>query len=189
MPDPVTFTGQNLLELLEKISETIQLPFLETINEIMEEGKQIMRQHVADTIKESKSAGDKTFGVLVDSIDSVIRNISVSDSGRVSATIEIGSTAPHGGFASRQIGATAMNRVVFIKSTSGDVKGKRGDIGRYRFIGMRPPIPGHPFLEISMESIPQLLLEKYQGKLTEAFASNMRGNEEQWRAGMLGLFG
>jgi hypothetical protein len=181
----VTITGLRFIQqLLAAIPRLVREPFAETVFEIMEDGKRVMRNHVEETIWESPSLGDKTTGDLARSIDGVIEFRDGGEGNPMSATIEIGSRLPYAGFASREIGTTVMNRVVFMDPP-----------GRFRFIGTRPPIPGHPFLERTMSDMIELLSTKYEGKFTAAWINLQRdtaswsGTDELFRSGMTGLFG
>jgi len=153
-----------VLKLLRALPRLAEEPFVETAVEILELGIDTMRKHVDDTIWESESLGDKTTGDLFRSIDGNLELILGSE--RSSAIIEVGSRLPHAKYASSEIAETTMNKVVFMVMPFGEVTGNRGDIGNYRFIGTRPRIPSHPFLERTrddlLEKLPRLYKDKFE---------------------------
>ncbi|GAH04559.1 unnamed protein product [marine sediment metagenome] len=55
--------------------------------------------------------------------------------------MEVGSPLPYAKYASRDIGMSTINKNVLIQS------------GKWRFIGIRGPIPKHPFLERTLEDL------------------------------------
>ena len=157
--------------------------------DIMEYGIMAMEKNINATLRTT----DKTTGELAKSIQGNIElKIGMEQQ---SAIIEIGSLLPYAAFASRDIGQTVMNRVAFIPTSAGEHIGERGDIGNYRFIGTRPPIPGHPFLEMTRDDLYEYIEEVYAGKFDEVFIEIQRtvsawsGTEDTFRSGMTGLFG
>ena len=146
--------------------------------DIMEYGRMRMSENITATLRTT----DKTSGELADSIQGNIElKIGMEQQ---SAIIEIGSYLPYAAFASREVGETVMNRVVYMDPP-----------GKFRFIGTRPPIPGHPFLEMTRDDLYEYIEEVYAGKFDEVFIEIQRtvsawsGTEDTFRSGMTGLFG
>lgn len=149
----VTVEGiPSVVALLKALPALANEPFLLAIDEIMEESKIIMKENVEQSIR----TVDKTTGALAESITGYY-SLNITETG-ISATLDIGSPLFYAGYAARTISPTVFNRVIFVGSRDGTPR-------RFRFVETRPRIPGHPFLENSLDDILQLIMEKY----SEAF--------------------
>jgi len=97
------------------------------------------------------STGEKSTGQLLDSIEGEIIK-----EGNVYRVI-VGSNLAHSLYAASNIAATRLNRNVQVMP------------GRWRFIGIRPPIPAHPFLMDSVNAMVQATQEIFPSVMDQEF--------------------
>ena len=137
--------------LLKSIPQGIVTPTLEeTLDDIVELGIDLMSINVINTLRTEKSTGG-----LAASIQGGWRRTQ----GRPGQTggvyeAEIGSPLPYAGYVSREIGISTINANVLIQS------------GRWRWIGVRGPIPSHPFLEQTLEDLHKVMPHSLNGHFT-----------------------
>jgi hypothetical protein len=127
------------LHLLRSVPEKLVAESIrDALLESTEIGIDLMSAHVTDTVRTEKSTG-----VLAESIAGTLEQKAFDEQTGVGVhEIRIGSNLPYAQYAAQDIGWTAVNRVVFIDPP-----------GHFRFIGLRPPIPGHPFLERTLNDM------------------------------------
>lgn len=134
--------------LLKSIPQGIVTPTLEeTLNDIVSLGIDLMSINVLNTIRTEKSTG-----ALAESIEGNWRKIS-GRPGQLGGAYEaeIGSTLPYAGYVSREIGISTINANVQVQP------------GKWRWIGIRGPIPGHPFLEQTLEDLHKVMPHSLNG--------------------------
>ena len=103
----------------------------DTLDELVRFGIDLMSINIINTIRT-----DKSRGVLAESVQGDWKQTSGgSEKTGGIYEVEIGSALPYAGYVSREIGMSTINRNVLIQP------------GKWRFIGIRGPIPKHPFLE------------------------------------------
>lgn len=110
--------------------------FKGSVDELLKQGISLMQTHVRELVYSDKSTGE-----LADSIEGlkIVESVDADGNPTGKVTVIIGSKVKHAGYAAREIGWSVINRSVFIKPA-----------GRWVFVGNRPPIPAHPFLEYTM---------------------------------------
>jgi hypothetical protein len=130
------------LHLLQRIPQGIVTPTIQdTLNEIVELGIDLMAINVINTIRT-----DKSRGWLAQSIEGFWwKSKGRPDQPSATYEAEIGSAMPYAKYASRDIGISRINANVLIQP------------GKWRWIGTRGPIPGHPFLEQTLEDLHKVL--------------------------------
>jgi len=134
-PGSIRITAEGLpsaLHLAQSVPDRILPATVEdTLDELVRFGIDLMSINIINTIRTEKSRG-----VLAESVQGDWRQTSgSSETTGGTYEVEIGSALPYAGYASREIGMSTINRNVLIHP------------GRWRFIGIRGPIPKHPFLE------------------------------------------
>jgi hypothetical protein len=137
------------------------------IDTLLEEGISLMSAHVSDLVTSEKSRG-----VLAESIQGFIEP-KLQDSGNEitgSIKITIGSALPYAGYAAREIGWSAINRNVLIQP-----------MGRWRFIGTRPPIPAHPFLEYTLIDLMDSVMPKALSENWREAAVRLQAEVDRFR--------
>lgn len=120
------------LHLAQSVPDRILPPTVEdALNDLVRLGIDLMSVNIINTIRT-----DKSRGILAESIQGDWKQTSGSSetTGGI-YEVEIGSVLPYAKYASREIGLSTINRNVLVQP------------GRWRFIGIRAPIPKHPFLE------------------------------------------
>ena len=142
--------------LLQSLPGTIPSTVEATLTDIVELGIDLMGINVMNSIRTEKSRG-----VLAESIQGDFWKTH-GQPGSVAGAweAEIGSALPYAGFASREIGLSTINRNVLLQT------------GKWVWIGIRPPIPGHPFLEQTLldlnKALPTMLnghFQRYMGEV------------------------
>lgn len=136
--------------LAENIPSGVAPPAMrDTLLKLLEFGKNQM----ALAVMRSLRTADKTKGELARSIEGYLEPTSGPDKdGFQTFNLSIGSALEHALYAASDIKQTTMNRVVKVAP------------GRWRFIGIRPMIPRHPFLDDTLvavsKEIPRVLGEQ-----------------------------
>lgn len=126
------------LHLAQSVPDRILPPTIEdALNDLVRLGIDIMAINIMNTIRTDKSTGE-----LASSVQGSWRQTSGSP-GTTGGTyeVEIGSALSYAKYASREIGMSTINRNVQVQP------------GKWRFIGIRPPIPAHPFLERTLADL------------------------------------
>lgn len=145
------------LHLAKSVPDRILPPTMEdALDDLVRLGIDLMAVNIINTIRT-----DKSTGALAESIQGAWRQTSgSSETTGGTYEVEIGSPLPYAGYASREIGLSTINRNVLIQP------------GKWRFIGIRAPIPKHPFLEQTLgdlhKSMPMLLgghFTRYAGEV------------------------
>lgn len=139
------------LRLLDTIPTGIVGPTVEpSLQGLMGMGMTLMAQHIREMV-----TPDKSLGVLAESIQGVREPVDpLPQSGQAgeamseNVTITIGSSVPYAGYAAREIGWSQINRNVLLQT------------GRWVWVGSRPPIPAHPFLEYTVDDLLNRVLPK-----------------------------
>lgn len=131
-------------ELAKSVPDEIVDPTIpELLKTILDQGIIIMKMSIAETAITEKSTGELEASIVG----------GMEQTGPKSWTVEIGSPLLESFYASQNISRSRIFRNVFINPP-----------GRWRFIGDRPPMPGHPFLETTeqfvMKAVPTLLDDK-----------------------------
>ena len=139
------------LHILRSVPQGIVSPTLQdTLDEIVELGIDLMSINVLNTIRT-----DKSMGVLAESIQGDWSKTGGAPNelgGKYE--MEIGSALPYAKYAAREIGLSIINRNVLIQP------------GKWRWIGVRGPIPRHPFLEQTMLDLHKVLPSMLNGHFT-----------------------
>lgn len=118
----------------EMIGEGIR----ESLDESLDTGISLMTMHIIDSLRTEKATGE-----LADSVaGSVETKAYDEESGKAEYLMRIGSKAPHSKYAAREIGWSSIKQTVYIDPP-----------GHFRFIGLRPPIPKHPFRERTLNDV------------------------------------
>jgi len=110
-----------------------------------------------------RTTGEKATGAMADSIES-----DVIFEGENSARIIVGSKLPKGPFVARGVGQTDFTQV----STKGGLRVGRKGIpvqvlpGKWRFIGVRPAMKGHPFIDEAAEAGKNALADFFKKNLS-----------------------
>jgi hypothetical protein len=149
-----------LEKILEEVPKIGEYTITRATPKILEYGI----SHLKKRIEEETEGSDKSTGALAESItgDFEIRiNPTVQ-----TATIEIGSELPYAGYTVQDIGATHMHRRVFIKTNTGDTIDS-GEIGVFRYIGVRPMMPKHHYLEKTERDVRKYIETMYSGVFEE----------------------
>lgn len=140
-PGPIRIrsTGiESALHLAKSVPrELINPTIIAALDELTELGITLMSLSVMESIRTEKSTGD-----LAASIQGSWEQTRGSPA-EVGGTyeMEIGSPLSYAKYASRDIGISTINQNVQIQP------------GKWRFIGIRGPIPKHPFLERTLEDL------------------------------------
>ena len=130
------------LHLLRSVPSGIVTPTLEdTLTDIVKLGIDLMSINVINSIRTEKSTGDLAASIQGDWERT--RGQPGQPGGEYAA--EIGSALPYAGFASREIGISTINANVQVQP------------GKWRWIGVRGPIPAHPFLEQTLEDLHKVM--------------------------------
>lgn len=139
------------LHLLKSIPQGIVAPTLEeTLDNIVELGIDLMSINVINTIRTEKSTG-----ALAESIEGSWRKTSGRPGQPGGAyEAEIGSALPYAGYASREIWISTINANVQVQP------------GKWRWIGVRGPIPAHPFLEQTLADLHKIMPFSLNGHFT-----------------------
>lgn len=126
------------MHLLNQVPAGIVTPTVKaSVKSLMEQGMTLMSMHIRELV----GASDKSRGVLAESIQGIKEGEFVRSGDEVSGgpvKITIGSALPYAGYASRGVGFSTINRYVLLQT------------GNWVWIGNRPAIPGHPFLELTV---------------------------------------
>ena len=141
------------------------------IDTLLEEGISLMSTHVSDLVTSEKSQGG-----LAASIEG-FKETNLDDSGNEIAgsfKITIGSPLPYAEYAAREIGWSAINRNVLIEP-----------MGRGRFIGVRPPIPAHPFLEYTLIDLLDTVMPKALSENWREASIRLQEEVDRFRGGEL----
>ena len=158
------------LHLLNSIPGRLVGPTVKpAIDTLLEEGISLMMTHVSELVY-----SDKSRGVLAESIQGT-KEVNLDDSGSEisgSINIKIGSALPYSAYAAREIGWSAINRNVFIEP-----------MGRWRFIGVRPPIPAHPFLEYTLIDLLDSVMPKALSENWREASVRLQAEVDRFRGG------
>ena len=122
--------------------------------ELVELGKIVMAQSILET-----STSEKATGETARSIEGYLAPSGPNDT---SFEFSIGSRLRKAFFASQEISWSEINANVQVMP------------GRWRFIGARPPMPKHPFLEDTLYALYKALNEHLGDEMAEAFGSIQR---------------
>lgn len=127
-----------------------------TLQQIEEEAVAIMKSKIRASIRTT----DKSFGGLEASVKSVLIINSTSGinlpysgfsvPGDSLGVLEVGSGLAYAGLAASNIKQTTFNRVVYLNPP-----------GKFRYMGVRPAIPKHPFLEETQEELIPMFLNRF----------------------------
>jgi len=130
------------LMLLRSVPDRIVPPTVEdVVDDIVRLGVDLMSINIINSIRT-----DKSTGVLAESIQGTKERIAGTPGQSDGAwAVEIGSALPYAKYVAREIGLSTINRNVLIQP------------GKWRWIGIRAPIPAHPFLEQTMEDLNKIL--------------------------------
>ena len=130
------------IHLAQSVPERILPPTIaDTLDELVRLGIDLMAINIMNTIRTEKSTG-----ALAASVEGFWNQISGSSEETGGAyELEIGSTLPSAKYASREIGLSTINRNVQVQP------------GKWRFIGIRAPIPKHPFLEQTLADLHKVM--------------------------------
>jgi len=142
-PIRISSTGiESALRLAKMVPRELVIPTIEgALEELTELGINLMALNIMESIRTEKSTG-----ALEASIQGYWERIRGSPTEVAGAyAMEIGSPLPHAKYVSREIGMSTINRNVLIQS------------GKWRFIGIRGPIPKHPFLERTLEDLHKVM--------------------------------
>lgn len=129
------------LHLLRSIPGIVTPTLEDTLTDIVELGIDLMSINVINTIRTEKSTG-----VLAESIQGDWRRTRGrpgQPGGEYEA--EIGSALPYAKYVSREIGMSTINANVQVQP------------GKWRWIGVRGPIPAHPFLEQTLADLHKVM--------------------------------
>ena len=139
--------------LVAQVPDRLPLAILKPVLiEVAQAGVEAMKMSIMRT------TGEKSTGHLADSIDSVVDQL-----GEDSWIIRVGSPLEYARYPAINIAATAMNRPVQIRPPmrwAGFVRE-----GKWRFIGIRPPMPKHPFLDDAANAMTKVLTDLFGDKL------------------------
>jgi hypothetical protein len=139
----VTVTGiPTALSLVRRHMAATVKSAEKSLEEMRSQAEEIARMAVMQTIR---NQGEKSTGALGASMTAKYEKIAV---GRMRLTV--GSPLPQGFYASINIAETPIFRPVFIDPP-----------GKWRFIGLRPPIPAHNFLEITESRLESLFTQRF----------------------------
>lgn len=145
----------SVMHLAQSVPDRILPPTVEdALEDLVRLGVDLMTINLLNTLRTEKSTG-----ALAASFQGFWEQTSgSSETTGGTYKVEIGSPLPHAKYASREIGLSIINRNVQVQP------------GKWRFIGTRPPIPKHPFLERTLadlhKAMPTLLgghFTKYAG--------------------------
>jgi hypothetical protein len=150
----ITIKGlEAIRHLVAQVPDRLPLSILQpTLEQVAEVGEETMKMSIM------RSTGEKATGRLAGSIDSAL-----TSEGEDQWLLRIGSPLAYARFPARDIGATPMFRPVQIDPPmrwAGYVRG-----GKWRFIGIRPPIPRHPFLDETAEAVTNALGDVFGDQL------------------------
>jgi len=122
----------------------------ETLDTIRLIGERAMKDSL------SESVGEKSRGDLGESIKSDVRNVS-GKHWQIRVGPDESAQNPkgraYGAWVAEGVGPATVNRNIEVMP------------GKWRFIGIRPPLPGHPFLEDSLDAMNEALSKEFQGNL------------------------
>jgi hypothetical protein len=157
METKIDITGRGLEAvrfLVASIPDPLPLAALQpSLEEVAKIGVEAMKMSIMRT------TGEKATGHLVDSIDSMLTR-----EGEGAWRIQIGSPLAYARFPAIDIAATPMFRPVQIwppMRWAGYVRE-----GKWRFIGLRPPMPRHPFLDETADAVTKALVDVFGDKLS-----------------------
>lgn len=142
-PIRISSTGiESALRLAKSIPRELVTPTIEgALEELTELGINLMAINVMNTIRTEKSTG-----ALAESIQgSWERTRGSPETVAGTYEMEIGSPLPYAKYVSREIGLSTINRNVQVQP------------GKWRFIGIRGPIPSHPFLERTLGDLHKVM--------------------------------
>lgn len=134
------------MHLLNTVPAGIVGPTVEgSLKGLMEEGMTLMSMHITEMV-----TSDKSRGVLAESIQGIREGEIIQSGDSISGDVKItiGSALPYAGYASREIGWSQIDRNVLLQT------------GRWVWIGIRPPIPAHPFLEYTLHDLLNSVMPK-----------------------------
>ena len=125
-----------------------------TVQGVLEHVRLLGEQAMKDSI--SNSVGEKSQGGLIDSIRSDLRKVS-ADQWQIRVgpdeSAQNRNMRAYGAWVAEGVGPAAVNRNIMVMP------------GKWRFIGIRPPLPGHPFLEDSLDAMNKALSKEFGDKL------------------------
>lgn len=139
----ISSTGiESALHLAKSVPRELVIPTIEgALEELTELGITLMAINIMNSIRTEKSTG-----ALAESTQGSWERIRGSPEEVGGAyEMEIGSSLPYAGYASREIGISTINRNVQVQP------------GKWRFIGIRGPIPKHPFLERTLGDLHKVM--------------------------------
>ena len=130
------------MHLAQNVPEGILPPAIaDTLDDLVKLGIDLMTINILNTIRTEKSTG-----ALAASVEGFWNQISGSaEETGGTYEMEIGSTLPYAKYVSREIGLSTINRNVQVQP------------GKWRFIGIRAPIPKHPFLEQTLADLHKVM--------------------------------
>lgn len=139
------------MHLAQSVPNMILPPTIkDTLDELVEYGIDVMRINMLRTFRTEKSTG-----ALVESVQGSWEQTSgSSDETGGTYEVEIGSPLPYAKYVSREIGRSIINRNVQVQP------------GKWRFIGIRPVIPKHPFLEMTLGDLHKVMPYLLSGHFT-----------------------
>lgn len=117
---------------------------------VKDDGVAAMKDSIALTV------GEKSTGALINSIEGEV----TKESGVVKITV--GSSLAHSKYAAQPISSTVMNRPVQVMP------------GKWRWIGVRPPMPAHPFLVDSVNAMVSSLEARFPRVLDASVGAAFR---------------
>ena len=131
-----------------------------TLEQVKEVGIDSMRDSINAT------TGEKSTGLLAEAISGHVAELTPTN-----YQIQVGPDmdAPHAVYAAREIPVSVINANVQVMP------------GKWRFIGTRPAIPKHPFLEDSMDAMTGALQRHFGERLSEVHQKNyadVKANEK-----------
>jgi len=156
------------LHLAKSVPDMILPPTIEdTLNDLVEYGIDVMTLNILRTIRT-----DKSTGALANSVQGSWRQTSgSSETTGGTYEVEIGSALSYAKYASREIGMSTINRNVQVQP------------GKWRFIGIRPAIPIHPFLEMTLGDLHKVMGYLLGGHFTRYSAEVQREADSLSRFG------
>lgn len=130
------------LRLTEAVPDELVPPALhKTMLDLLDFGKLVMMQSILESSRTEKATGE-----IADSIEGYLTLENADpNSSTYEYTLEIGSNLSKAFYASQDIRPSWINRPVQVMP------------GRWRFVGLRPFMPGHPFLETTSALMQQEL--------------------------------